>query len=107
MHPQKSSHECVSLFPRRVDSAEAVCHTSSRNSSANLRAFPQLTVAYYESRHQHWKAIMSSRTESVKYPRGPNTALTAGGSTLGFCPTQEREDWKRPEAHDITEAFGQ
>lgn len=50
---------------------------------------------------------MSSRTESVKYPRGPNTALTAGGSTLGFCPTQEREDWKRPEAHDITEAFGQ
>ena len=50
---------------------------------------------------------MASRTESVRYPRGPNIALTAGGSTLGFCPTQKREDRKRPEAHDITEAFGQ
>ena len=58
-------------------------------------------------RHQHWKAIMSSRTESVRYPHGPNTALTAGNSTPGFRPTQEREDRKRAEAHDITDAFGQ
>ena len=50
---------------------------------------------------------MSSRTESVRYPHGPNTALTVGNSTPGFRPTQEREDRKRAEAHDITDAFGQ
>lgn len=81
-------------------------HTRPRNSSVDLKAFPLLTVAYYVQAPT-LEVIMSTRTESVRYPCGPNTALTAGSSTPGFRPTQEQEDRKRARAHDVTDAFGQ